>query len=300
MTVPAFAQTPHRQSTAAEIEMLLGAKTITYAQASRFTLEAANVLATDNSEEAFNYAVQQNWLPNKLASGDTAQLNYVSLLLMRSFNTRGGIMYTVTGNPRYAYRELAYLGVIQNRADPAMFVSGEQLLYYINRLIAGQEPRADERRQAERRERETVARRHALAAEITTVIAEQKIADTTVTATDEGVLITLSNIMFSADSAVLPPAELVKIREIARILKPLSGIKILVAGHTTQAGTEAEQLELSKERAQSVANYLISLEACDRSNINIVGYGSRRPIADNSTPQGMAANRRVEITILEN
>jgi len=45
-------------------------------------LEAANVLATDNREEAFNYAVQQNWFSKKAASGDPARLDNISLLLI--------------------------------------------------------------------------------------------------------------------------------------------------------------------------------------------------------------------------
>jgi len=135
-SVPLFAQSPRSRSTAAEIEILLDTKTVTYAQAARFVLEAANALATDNREEAFNYAVQKDWLPKKLSSNDSAQLNYISLLLMRSFNIKGGIMYTLTKSPHYAYRELLYLNVIQNRSDPSVFVSGEQLLYYISRILA--------------------------------------------------------------------------------------------------------------------------------------------------------------------
>jgi hypothetical protein len=136
-SVSVFAQAPEKtRSTAQEIETLLYAKTITYAQAARFVLEASNALATDNSEEAFNYAVQKEWLPNKLSSNDSARLDNISLLLMRSFNIKGGIMYTIAKNPHYAYRELAYLNVIQNRSDPSVLVSGEQLLYYINRILA--------------------------------------------------------------------------------------------------------------------------------------------------------------------
>jgi len=136
-SVSVFAQVPERsQSTAEEIETLLNAKTVTYAQAARFVLEAANALATDNTEEAFNYAVQQDWLSKKLSSNDSARLDNISLLLMRSFNIKGGIMYTITKDPHYAYRELTYLNVIQNRSDPSAFVSGEQLLYYINRILA--------------------------------------------------------------------------------------------------------------------------------------------------------------------
>jgi len=295
--VPVFAQAQRGRSTAQEIETLLNSKTITYAQAARFVLEAASVLATENREEAFNYAVRQNWLPKKLSPDDPARHNYISLLLMRSFGTRGGIMYSITKSPHYAYRELTYLNVIQNRADPHMFVSGEQLLFYVNRILGSHEKRTGDGKRAENG---ASARREALAAEIKSVIQEQKIADTTVKTTDEGVLITLSNIMFAPDSAALPTAEMAKLREIARVLKLIPGIKILVGGHTTLAGTEKEQLELSRERAKSVADYLISLDAVSKENISIAGYGGSRQIADNSTPQGMAANRRVEITILEN
>jgi hypothetical protein len=139
VTIPVFAQeAPRSQSTAAEMETLLSAKTITYAQASRFVLQAANALTTDNGEEAFNYAVQQNWLPQKAVSDAPARLNNISLLLMRSFNVKGGIMYSITKSPNYAYRELVYLNIIQNRSDPSMFVSGEQLLYYVNKILAGE------------------------------------------------------------------------------------------------------------------------------------------------------------------
>jgi len=134
--VPLFAQSPRSHSTAMEIEILLTARTVTYAQAARFVLEAANALTTDNRDEAFNYAVQQNWLPKKLSSNDSARLNNTSLLLMRSFNIKGGIMYTLTKSPHYAYRELTYLNVIQNRSDPSVIISGEQLLYCVNRILA--------------------------------------------------------------------------------------------------------------------------------------------------------------------
>ena len=136
MAVPLFAQSPRSQSTAEEIEILLYSKTVTYAQAARFVLEAVDALATDNTEEAFNYAVQKEWLSKNLSSNDSARLDNISLLLMRSFNIKGGIMYTLTKNARYAYRELEYLNVIQNRSDPSAYVSGEQLLYYISKILA--------------------------------------------------------------------------------------------------------------------------------------------------------------------
>ena len=113
-------------------------------------------------------------------------------------------------------------------------------------------------------------------------------------------MIMLSNIQFLGDSAELLESEKVKLREIAEILKTIPDQKVMVAGHTALSGTEAGRNAVSLGRAQAVANYLISLGARGPDDIIAVGYGSERPIADNSTPEGMAANRRVEITILEN
>jgi len=149
LVCPAFLaaqESEDARSTAEEIEVLLNTKAITYAQASRFVLEAANVLAVKDHQEAFNYAIENGWLPKNVLPDALARLDHISLLLMRSFDTSGGIMYTLTKNSRYAYRELIYLNVIQNRADPSMFVSGERLLFYVNRLIAREEMHEAENR----------------------------------------------------------------------------------------------------------------------------------------------------------
>jgi len=131
------AQTPGQgQSVAAEIETLLNTRAVTYAQASRFVLEAADVLAASDANEAFNYAQENGWLPGNIAAEDEAQLNHISRLLMRSFQVKGGLLYSVTKSSRYAYRELIYISVIQGRVDATMPVSGERLLFYVGRMLA--------------------------------------------------------------------------------------------------------------------------------------------------------------------
>jgi len=129
------------QSTADEIENLLNSSVITYAQAARFTLEAAGVFATNDQIEAFNYALQLGWLPRDISPEYPARLNNISLLLMYSFNMKGGIMYSIFENAHYAYRELRFLNVIIGRTVPLMTVSGEQLLFYVNRMLVIQEAR---------------------------------------------------------------------------------------------------------------------------------------------------------------
>jgi hypothetical protein len=123
------------QSTAVEIETLLSTGAVTYAAAARFLLEASETLKTSKPDEAFNYAVEQNWLPKNASADDPARLDAISLLLMRSFNIKGGLFYSLTKNSHYAYRELVSQKIIQGRADPAMKISGERLLLITGRIL---------------------------------------------------------------------------------------------------------------------------------------------------------------------
>jgi len=142
--------------------------------------------------------------------------------------------------------------------------------------------------------------REQMAADIAKDIERLDIADTAVRVTDEGVAISLEDIRFQADSAVLLPSEQAKLDQIAEILGRYGDRDILVGGHTALAGTEAGRQKLSEERAASVAAYLISKGARQTERVVVRGYGATKPVSDNSTEQGKKKNRRVEITILEN
>lgn len=302
------AQTADRQSAAEEIETLLRTNAVTWAQAARFMLEASGAAVISDFNEAFNYALGRNWLPKNVSPDDAARLDGISHLSMSSFGIKGGLLYSITKSPHYAYRELVYKNTIQWRSDPAMKVSGERLLFITNRILSQRGDIDDdslinlsqEEAQEAAQEEETTARREALAAEINVILEEHNVADTSAEATGEGVMIRLSNIRFLADSSQLVESEMAKIREIGNILKTIPGTKILVAGHTALAGSEEDRQRMSLERAQAVAAYLVSLGVRKESEITAVGYGAGQPIADNNTADGMAANRRVEITILEN
>ena len=117
--------------------------------------------------------------------------------------------------------------------------------------------------------------------------------------TDEGVRISLQNINFPPGSAQLREAEMGKIHEIAEILRAIPNARIRVDGHAAPLGAEEDMRRLSVERAENIAALLIALGAVRAENVSAAGHGSARPIADNDTPEGMAANRRIEITILE-
>ena len=126
------------------------------------------------------------------------------------------------------------------------------------------------------------------------------VEDTDVRSDEEGVTISLENIQFLPDSAVLRNSEKKKIVEIADILKKYRDRDLLITGHTALAGTTRGRQLLSEERAKAVADYLLGLGVTSEKQIIVRGFGARKPVADNSTEEGMRRNRRVEITILEN
>ena len=138
-TVPVlFAQQQAgRQTTAAyEMEMLLNASEITYGQAARFILEASDTAVFTNTDEAFRYLTENNWVSEKISADQTARLDVVSGIFMKAFDLKGGIFYTLTGQPHYAYRELVYRSHIQGKTEPGTKVSGEMLLFITSRILS--------------------------------------------------------------------------------------------------------------------------------------------------------------------
>ena len=132
------ALTAHPQS-AERIEALLASDKVNYRDAALLVLEAAehfDPARGTSAEEAFRFAVERNWLPRGAAADDAARLDGLSFLVMRAFDLKGGIFYTLTKSPHHAYRELTYRNVIQGRADPFMPVSGDLLLFTVNRVLA--------------------------------------------------------------------------------------------------------------------------------------------------------------------
>ena len=134
----------YAQSAGDELEAFLTVKTISWGQAARFVLQAADVINLSDTEEAFWYAATRKWLPLDADPDDKARMDGIALLLMKAFNLQGGVMYNITGNQHYAFRELIYRGVIQNRMDRYQFLSGEQLVFYTSRILAEREIEEEE------------------------------------------------------------------------------------------------------------------------------------------------------------
>ena len=130
-------------------------------------------------------------------------------------------------------------------------------------------------------------------------IANLGLENTTVRSDEEGLTISIENIQFMPDSAILLDSEKAKLREIAKVIQQFPLNDLLISGHTALAGTERDRQSLSEERAHAVAEYLAEIGAKDSTHIFTRGFGATKPIAPNNTEEGKAKNRRVEITILD-
>lgn len=113
-----------------------------------------------------------------------------------------------------------------------------------------------------------------------------------------GTVITLSGeVLFTSGQHELLPSAQAKLSEVATALTQQDKRSpIVVEGHTDSQGSKDFNLNLSRQRAQAVRDYLTSHGvAADR--VQAEGFGSAQPVGDNGTPQGRANNRRVEIVV---
>ena len=247
---------------------------------------------------------------NRIESGPTATLNPAGLHTAKQTLAAAEHSYEVEGATQDT-KDLAYTA--ERRAEVAE-VNGRELAWKrqaeliekqvqeaeaarlaqtAQQLAATQEQLAKQGQELQD-ERERRAEAEKRAAEAAANLA--KFA--TVKQETRGMVITLSgNVMFESNKSTLFPGAREKLNDVAEALTqqdPES--QIVVEGHADSRGDDQYNMELSQERAESVREYLVS-QGIDANRIRAKGYGETRPIADNSSPEGRANNRRVEIVV---
>ena len=109
-------------------------------------------------------------------------------------------------------------------------------------------------------------------------------------------LITLSDFLFETDSYKLKNEHYAVLDSLGKFLKKYPILEVSISGHTDNTGSERHNVDLSTRRADVVADYLenfgISFE-----RITFQGFGSSKPISENSSESGRSKNRRVEILL---
>src|SRR6188768_434211 len=120
--------------------------------------------------------------------------------------------------------------------------------------------------------------------------------DVSKTPDGESILVNLPDVTFAVDSTTISPSFRAALDDVAASLQKYPDSLVDVMGHTDSTGSDAHNLDLSKRRAESVKGYLV-MRGVSGTRIATVGYGEQYPRADNTTAEGKALNRRVEIRI---
>ncbi|HHN75362.1 MAG TPA: OmpA family protein [Acidobacteria bacterium] len=113
--------------------------------------------------------------------------------------------------------------------------------------------------------------------------------------------VTLTNrdVLFGVDDAEVTPAGAAALDNLVSRLKSYDKMVFVeIQGHTDSSGGEAYNRALGLKRAEVVRDYLHE-QGIPLNLLSVISYGESRPVADNSTREGRAANRRVEILVLE-
>ncbi len=114
------------------------------------------------------------------------------------------------------------------------------------------------------------------------------------TQTDRGLVMTLGDVLFDTGEAELKSSANRAVLKLVQFLQLNPKRIVRIEGYTDSTGEKDHNLQLSRDRAQSVADMLVDL-GIDEKRIEVVGYGDEYPIDVNATERGRAQNRRVEI-----
>ena len=107
--------------------------------------------------------------------------------------------------------------------------------------------------------------------------------------------VALYGIYFGHDKAVIQPESKPALDEIAKLLGAAPSLKLIVVGHTDQAGGFDYNLDLSRRRAKAVVDALIAGHGIAQNRLRSEGVGYLAPAASNDTEEGRSLNRRVEL-----
>ncbi len=237
------------------------------------------------------------------AAGPAKELTPAELHVARKSLLRAEQLYDDKGDTSVV-RDQAYIAL--RKAELAAAKARTELA---KREIAtaGQQARlrkeqeaARTRTQLEATQQELIAERERRAA------AEQRVAQVSsdlaslaaVKQDERGTVITLSgSVLFASGKYALLPAARTRLKQVAdALMKGDPNTTFVVEGHTDSRGSKELNQVLSLNRANAVRDYLVE-RGVPAERITAEGHGAERPIADNSSAEGRANNRRVEIVV---
>jgi outer membrane protein OmpA-like peptidoglycan-associated protein len=109
--------------------------------------------------------------------------------------------------------------------------------------------------------------------------------------------IVLNKIYFETGSAAVNANTSADLKKLIQFMTDNPSTNLEIEGHTDNVGNEQSNKELSQQRANKIVAYLVA-NGIDKQRLNAIGYGSKKPIANNNTTDGKAKNRRVEMKVV--
>ncbi len=106
----------------------------------------------------------------------------------------------------------------------------------------------------------------------------------------------LHGINFRSAKAIITPRSYSILDNVASVMNMNPSYKLKIQGHTDSYGNDDKNMQLSKDRAQAVKNYLVK-KGVSASRLTATGFGETKPVASNKTSKGRAENRRVELIV---
>ncbi len=107
-----------------------------------------------------------------------------------------------------------------------------------------------------------------------------------------------TSIRFASASSEIEPSSYGLLDRLSYEIRRCPEAQIEIGGHTDADGDADTNMQLSQTRAEAVSTYLVRAGVL-YSRLKAKGYGESKPIADNATAEGKAANRRIEFTVIQ-
>ena len=113
----------------------------------------------------------------------------------------------------------------------------------------------------------------------------------------DNIIVRIYGLTFGSGKSDIEPRFYGILSRVKQIFEKYDGCKIVVEGHTDAVGDESKNQKLSEKRAESVKQYFLANSSITADRIKSVGYGSSHPVAKNTTKEGRAQNRRIDMVI---
>lgn len=131
---------------------------------------------------------------------------------------------------------------------------------------------------------------------------EEEIPGAEVKRVDDGIIVTFdenSGVYFDTNKSNINAASQETLNKMVTVLNEYPETNVIIVGHTDSSGSDSYNMTLSEKRAKSVTNYFIG-QGLKTERFTTKWFGEEQPEHDNSTPEGRAKNRRVNIVIVPN